>query len=225
MQELLLNQEYSTDSHKYIQIFWGKIQALQGNICFLRQHRLTKLSRLDELWSSPVFARVLAAHPCATITEGRIKCCTLPAPCCPLMDHTYIRDMDDLSEAAFTHLVLVLQGSWVVFIWCFLTSIWFKMQGESAGFLLTLAMNSGEEAGAAATSHWSRCKKQASANGNTSDNVYSPYWIEMDMSICCHSSWRNVFLLKNLGKKNPQFYRHLLFTSRANSSGWTLSHL
>lgn len=117
------------------------------------------------------------------------------------MDHTHIRDMDDLSEAAFAHLVLVLQGSWVVFIWCFLTSIWFKMQGESIGFLLTVAMNSGEEVEAAAASGWSWCKKQASANGNTSDNVYSPSWIKMDMSICCHSSSRNVFLLKDLGKK------------------------
>lgn len=192
---------------------------------FLRQCKLTKLPGFNELWSSPVFARVLATHPCVTITEGRIKCCTLAAPCCPLMDHTHIRDMDELSEAAFAHLVLVLQGSWVVFIWCFLTSIWFKMQGESIGFLLTVAMNSGEEVEAAAASGWSWCKKQASANGNTSDNVYSPSWIKMDMSICCHSSSRNVFLLKDLGKKYPQFYRHLLFTSRAKSSGWTLSHL
>lgn len=150
-------------------------------------------------------ARVLEAHPCVNITEWRNKCCTLPAPCCPLMDLSHTRDGDVLSESG--------QES------CLYTSCFGASRLMSDFYLMFLDFSLLQNArrkhwfsthpshelcwGGWGSSHFSLIlmHKTSLCNGNISHNVYSPSWIKMDMSMCCHSSWRNIFLLKNLGKK------------------------
>lgn len=90
--------------------------------------------------------------------------------------------------------------------------------------LPTLAMNFGEEVDVAAFSlilmqKTSLCKWQhirqclfIILNQNGHEQMLSFFL-------------KKVFLLKKLEKKILQFYRHLQFTFRAKSSGWTLSHL